>query len=104
LETTPSSPTLQAWANIAPPSILKLSLNRCRRARACTEVQRQGLAFGSFIETAESRILIGYVRAWLRDTFAAFTIARIQDLIEQSRAGRSVAGSDWHMPGSEGKS
>jgi hypothetical protein len=49
-------------------------------------VQRQGLAFGSFIETAESRILIRYVRAWLRDTFAIFTSARIQDLIEQSRA------------------
>ncbi|MCD9109946.1 hypothetical protein [Bradyrhizobium japonicum] len=47
--------------------------------RACTEVQRQGLAFGSFIETAESRILVGYVRAWLRDTFAAFTGAGIQE-------------------------
>ncbi len=54
-------------------------------ARACTEVQRLGMAFGSFIETSESRILVGYVRAWLRDAFAAFTAAGVQDLIEQTR-------------------
>ncbi|MCP1742668.1 hypothetical protein J2R73_005385 [Bradyrhizobium japonicum] len=30
-------------------------------------------------KTAESRILVGYVRAWLRDTFAAFTGAGIQE-------------------------
>ncbi|MBR0871218.1 hypothetical protein JQ633_12675 [Bradyrhizobium tropiciagri] len=55
-------------------------------ARACTEVQRQGLAFGSFIEKSDSRILVGYVRAWLRETFAAFTAAGIEQLIEQTKA------------------
>ena len=53
-------------------------------ARACTEVQRLGLSFGKFIEASESRMLVGYVRAWLRDAFAAFTAAGIQALIEQS--------------------
>ncbi len=53
-------------------------------ARACTEVQRQGVSFGSFIETSESRMLAGYVRAWLRDAFGAFTAAGLQDLIEQA--------------------
>jgi hypothetical protein len=55
-------------------------------ARACTEVQRLGLSFGSFIETSESRMLVGYVRAWLRDVFHAFTEAGIQDLIDQSKS------------------
>jgi hypothetical protein len=54
-------------------------------ARACTEVQRQGLAFGAFIEQGESRILVGYVRAWLREVFGAFTAAGMQDLIDQSK-------------------
>lgn len=53
--------------------------------RACTEVQRLGQPFGAFIETSESRMLAGYVRAWLRDVFGAFTAAGIQDLIEQSK-------------------
>lgn len=55
-------------------------------ARACTEVQRLGQAFGAFIETSESRILAGYVRAWLRDVFGAFTGAGIQSLIEQTKS------------------
>jgi hypothetical protein len=55
-------------------------------ARACTEVQRLGQPFGTFIETSESRMLAGYVRAWLREVFGAFTGAGIQGLIEQTKA------------------
>lgn len=55
-------------------------------ARACTEVQRLGLSFGGFIEQSESRMLVGYVRAWLKDTFGAFTAGGIQDLIEQTKS------------------
>jgi len=54
-------------------------------ARACTEVQRLGLAFHAFIEQSESRVLIGYVRAWLRDVHAAFAAAGLDKLIDDAR-------------------
>jgi hypothetical protein len=42
-------------------------------ARACTEVQRLGMAFGDFIaDPSQSRVLSGYVRTWLCAAFAAF--------------------------------
>ena len=70
LDTTPSSTTLRAWANISRPSISKLSVN-------WTSVLASAPA--PRCKTAESRILVGYVRAWLRDTFAAFTAAGIKE-------------------------
>jgi MinD-like ATPase involved in chromosome partitioning or flagellar assembly len=54
-------------------------------ARACTEVQRHAKAFGAFIEQSDSRILVGYVRAWLREAFGAFTAVGLQDLIDQTK-------------------
>lgn len=54
-------------------------------ARACTEVQRLGQPFGAFIETSASRILRGYVQAWLREVFAAFAASGLQILIDETR-------------------
>jgi hypothetical protein len=56
-------------------------------ARACTEVQRLGMAFSAFIaDPAQSRVLSGYVRSWLRDAFTAFSDAGIGGLVDQSKA------------------
>jgi hypothetical protein len=54
-------------------------------ARACTEVQKVAMAYSTFIEQSQSRILIGYVRAWLRDVYAAFAAAGLDKLIEEAR-------------------
>ena len=55
-------------------------------ARACTEVQRLGMAFGDFIaDPSQSRVLSGYVRTWLRAAFAAFADAGIGGLIDQAK-------------------
>jgi hypothetical protein len=53
--------------------------------RAATEVQQLGLSFSAFVDQTQSRILQGYVRAWLRDTSAAFTASPLQQLIEEAR-------------------
>jgi hypothetical protein len=56
------------------------------QARACTEVQRLGMSFSSYIaDASQSRMLVGYVRAWLRDTYSAFTSAGLLPLIEASK-------------------
>lgn len=54
-------------------------------ARACTEVQISGLSFGTFVKRAESRILTGYVRAWLNDVCDEFDAAGLRRLVEQSK-------------------
>jgi hypothetical protein len=56
------------------------------QARACTEVQRLGMSFSAYTaDASQSRMLVGYVRAWLRDTYAAFTSAGLLPLIEASK-------------------
>jgi MinD-like ATPase involved in chromosome partitioning or flagellar assembly len=54
-------------------------------ARACTEVQRLGMSFGAFAAKSDSRILAGYVRAWLNDTFDVFAAGGLHALIDQSK-------------------
>jgi hypothetical protein len=54
-------------------------------ARAATEVQQCGLAFSAFVDQSQSRVLVGYVRAWLRDASAAFTGAGINRLVDEAR-------------------
>jgi len=54
-------------------------------ARACTEVQRSGLPFGTFVKRAESRMLTGYVRAWLNDVCDEFDAAGLRHLVEASK-------------------
>ena len=54
-------------------------------ARAATEVQQCGLSFSAFVEQSQSRILAGYVRAWLRDAFAAFNASAVRQLVEETR-------------------
>lgn len=56
------------------------------QARASTEVQRRGMSFGTFAaDPSQSRMLAGYVKAWLNETFAAFTGAGLLPLIEASK-------------------
>jgi hypothetical protein len=56
-------------------------------ARAATEVQRLGLGYAAFVnDPTQSRILTGYVRAWLAEVFDEFSKVGIGGLIEQSRA------------------
>lgn len=55
------------------------------QARAATEVQQHGLSFSSFVDQTQSRVLAGYVRAWLRDAFTAFAGSPVQHLIEEAR-------------------
>lgn len=56
------------------------------QARAATEVQRLGLSFSTFAaDPSQSRMLTGYVRAWLNETFAAFTGAGLLPLIEATK-------------------
>jgi hypothetical protein len=55
-------------------------------ARAATEVQRLGVPFASYAtDPAQSRMIAGYVRAWLRDVFAGFDAAGIDRLIGETR-------------------
>jgi hypothetical protein len=57
------------------------------QARACTEIQRLGMSFSAYcVDASQSRILIGYVRAWLRETYAAFTEAGLYQLVDDARA------------------
>lgn len=55
--------------------------------RASTEVQMRGVSFSEFSENREnSRMLRGYVAAWLLETYAAFDAAGIHNLIEETRS------------------
>jgi hypothetical protein len=54
-------------------------------ADASTAVQKLGQSFSEFIQLTDSSVLRGYVRAWLRDTFAAFDGAGIKQLMEEAR-------------------
>lgn len=55
-------------------------------ARACTEVQRLGKSFSAFAaDPSQSRMLAGYVRAWLNETYAGFTGAGLLPLVEASK-------------------
>jgi hypothetical protein len=57
------------------------------QARACTEVQRLGMSFSAYTaDASQSRMLVGYVRAWLRETYAAFTEAGLYQLVDDTRA------------------
>jgi hypothetical protein len=54
-------------------------------AEVCTSVQRAGVAFGAHITQSSSRIQAGYACTWLREVFAAFVGAGIDDLIRQAK-------------------
>jgi hypothetical protein len=51
--------------------------------RVCTEVQQLGLSFSSFTEQSQSRMMIGHVRAWLRDVYAQLAV--LDPLIDETR-------------------
>jgi hypothetical protein len=54
-------------------------------SRAYVEVQKMGVSFSTFMAQSQSRMLIGYIRAWLRDCNAAFAGTGLDRLIEEAK-------------------